>query len=54
LLVGQLKGWDLETCVTIANAVGALVVTKRGAITALPYKNELNSFLNQHNVKLEV
>jgi sugar/nucleoside kinase (ribokinase family) len=54
LLVGQLKGWDLKTCVTIANAVGALVVTKRGAITALPYKNELNSFLKQHNVKLEV
>jgi sugar/nucleoside kinase (ribokinase family) len=54
LLVGQLKGWDLETCVTVANAVGALVVTKRGAITALPYKDELNSFLNQNNVKLEV
>jgi len=54
LLVGQLKEWNLETCVTIANAVGALVVTKRGAITALPYKNELNSFLNQHNVELKV
>jgi sugar/nucleoside kinase (ribokinase family) len=54
LLVGQLKGWDLKTCVIIANAVGALVVTKRGAITALPYKNELNSFLKQHNIKLEV
>ena len=54
LLVGQLKGWDLKTCVNIANAVGALVVTKRGAITALSYKNELNSFLNQHNVELKV
>ena len=54
LLVGILKRWDLETCVTVANAVGALVVTKRGAITALPYKNELNSFLNQQNVGLKV
>jgi sugar/nucleoside kinase (ribokinase family) len=54
LLVGILKGWDLETCVTVANAVGALVVTKRGAITALPYKNELNSFLSQQNVGLKV
>lgn len=54
LLVGQLKGWNLETCVTVANAVGALVVTKRGAITALPYKNELNGFLNQNNVKLAI
>ena len=54
LLVGILKGWDLKTCVTVANAVGAFVVTKRGAITALPYKNELNSFLNQQNVGLKV
>ncbi len=54
LLVGHLKGWDLETCVTVANAVGALVVTKRGAITALPYKDELNSFLEENNVKLRV
>jgi len=54
LLVGILKEWDLETCVTVANAVGALVVTKRGAITALPYKNELNSFLEQQNVGLRI
>jgi sugar/nucleoside kinase (ribokinase family) len=54
LLVGILKGWDLETCVTVANAVGALVVTKRGAITALPYKNELNGFLDLQNVGFKV
>jgi len=54
LLVGMLKGWDLETCVTVANAVGALVVTKHGAITALPYKNELNSFLKDQQVNLKV
>jgi len=53
-LVGILKKWDLETCVIVANAVGALVVTKRGAITALPYKNELNDFLSQQNIELKI
>jgi sugar/nucleoside kinase (ribokinase family) len=33
---GLVKRLSLETCVTVANAVGALTVTKRGAITALP------------------
>jgi len=54
LLVGLLKGFRLEECATIANAVGALVVTKRGAITALPYKGELNRFLTNHNIKLKI
>jgi 2-dehydro-3-deoxygluconokinase len=52
--VGLLKGWDLKTCVTAANAVGALVVTKHGAITALPYKNELAKFLERHNIDLKI
>ena len=54
LLVGLSKGWDLEKCVKIANAVGALVVTKYGAITALPYRNDLNQFLNKHDISLKV
>lgn len=54
LLVGMLRGWDLKTCVTIANAVGALVVTKHGAITALPYKHELDRFLKEQNVRLKI
>jgi len=54
LLVGLLKGWDPKTCITVANAVGALVVTKRGAITALPYKSELNDFLKEHDVNFKV
>jgi len=48
LLVGLCKGWELKRCATIANAVGAMVVTKRGAITALPNKRELNQFLKKH------
>ena len=54
LLVGLLKDWDLEKCVKVANAVGALVVTKRGAITALPYRDELNKFLKKQRLKTEV
>jgi sugar/nucleoside kinase (ribokinase family) len=54
LLVGIIKNWDLKTCVTVANAVGALVVTKRGAITALPYKDELNRFLMKQGFHLKI
>jgi sugar/nucleoside kinase (ribokinase family) len=54
LLVGLLKGWDLDKCVTVANAVGALVVTKHGAITALPNKDELNKFLKNQGLSIRI
>jgi len=54
LLVGLCKGWDLEKCATVANALGALVVTKRGAITAMPYKQELIEFLKHTDTKIEI
>jgi sugar/nucleoside kinase (ribokinase family) len=54
LLFGVLKEWDLKTCVTVANAVGALVVTKHGAITALPYKEDLKVFLRANNSYIEI
>lgn len=54
LLIGLLKGWDLEKCVKVANAVGALVVTKHGAITALPYRDELNQFIKEQGLGIEV
>jgi len=50
---GLIQGWSLETCVTVANAVGALVVTKRGGVTALPTKGELESFLKQRGAVLQ-
>jgi len=53
-LIGICEGWDLEKSVTVANAVGALVVTKRGAITAMPYRAELNTFLKQVGVRLSI
>lgn len=54
LLVGLLKCWDLEKCAMVANAVGALVVTKHGAITALPYKDELNKFLKSQGLSIKI
>jgi len=54
LLVGLCKGWDLEKCVTVANAIGAMVVTKRGAITAMPYKEELIAFLKRTDTTIEI
>ncbi|MEM2308980.1 MAG: sugar kinase [Candidatus Bathyarchaeia archaeon] len=54
LLVGLIRGWDLERCVKVANAIGALVVTKHGAITALPYRDELNKFLRERGLNIEV
>jgi len=54
LLVGLCKSWDLEKCATVANAIGALVVTRRGAITALPYTQELRSFLKRTHTKIEI
>jgi len=52
LLTGLVREWDLHTCLLVANAVGALVVTKRGAITALPYKHELEKFLKTNSVEI--
>ena len=49
---GLIKGWDLETCATAANAVGALIVTKRGAISAMPTRAELDEFLRKRGVVL--
>ena len=54
LIAGLCRGWEPERCLKTANAVGALVVTKHGAITALPYRNELDKFLKEQNLDLGV
>ena len=54
VLVGLCKGWELEKCATVANAIGAMVVTKRGAITALPHKAELIEFLKHTDTGIEI
>ncbi|MBC7091483.1 MAG: sugar kinase [Nitrososphaeria archaeon] len=53
-IVGMLKNFGLRDSVRIANALGALVVTKHGAITALPYKGELNRFLEYNGLNLRI
>ena len=54
ILVGLCKGWELEKCARVANAIGAMVVTKRGAITALPHKDELIEFLKHTDTRIEI
>ena len=46
LLYGFLKGEDLETSLTFANAVAAMKCSALGARTALPSSSELKNFLN--------
>lgn len=54
LLVGLIKNWDLNKCIKVANAMGALVVTRRGAITALPNKEELLKFLKKAKIEIKI
>lgn len=54
LLVGLCKNWDLEKCAIVANAIGALVVTKRGAITAMPHREELIAFLKRTGREIQI
>ena len=44
-------GMPLDEAVRFANAVGALTVTKPGAIPSLPYLKEVESFINKHEHK---
>jgi len=53
-LVSLTKDLDLQSSATVANAVGALVVTKLGATTALPYREELNLFLSEHESIIKI
>lgn len=45
LLVGLINGLTLEEAVRIGTAVASLVISKIGAMTALPTEKELNAFL---------
>ena len=45
-LYGLLRGEEIETCLTLANATAALKCRELGARTALPIEPELRQFLN--------
>lgn len=45
LIYGNLQGWDWHKSVRMANACGALVVTRHGCAKAMPYKDEIMEFV---------
>ena len=50
-LRGWLKEYPLEDCCRLANANGALVVTRHGCSPEMPFWDELNSFMKQPSQK---
>lgn len=46
LAVGIVKGKNIVDVVKYANAVGAITVTKSGAIPSLPYREEVKEFIS--------
>jgi len=48
LAVGISQGKPLDEVARFANAVGALTVTKEGAIPSLPYQSEVEDFMNKN------
>jgi sugar/nucleoside kinase (ribokinase family) len=51
-IFGYLKGWDLSDAALLANAVGALSITKLGAGSQLPKRDEVIRFLQENYVKI--
>lgn len=49
LAIGILENKELTKVIKFANAVGALTVTKKGAISSLPTIEEVNDFMKQEN-----
>jgi ribokinase len=50
LAVGIVSGKPIEEVVKFANAVGALTVTKEGAIPSLPYLHEVEEFIQKQEI----
>lgn len=53
LAVGVISGKPIKEVVKFANAVGALTVTKEGAIPSLPYSNEVEFFIKKQEIRKE-
>ena len=49
LVTALLEGKTLEQAIKYAHAAGALSVTKPGAQTAVPSRNEVEEFLEQQS-----
>lgn len=48
LIYGRLQDWDWHKSARLANACGALVVTRNGCARAFPYKEEIQSFIDDN------
>jgi 5-dehydro-2-deoxygluconokinase len=48
LIYGRTHGWDWQKSVRIANACGAIVVTRHGCSTAMPTLDEVETFVQAH------
>jgi 5-dehydro-2-deoxygluconokinase len=46
-LYGWLRGWDPHRTARLANAVGAIVVTRHGCAPAMPYYKEVEAFFEE-------
>lgn len=48
LIYGRLKGWDWHKAARMANACGAILVTKQGVANFMPSEREALQFVEQH------
>lgn len=48
LIFGHLQGWDWHKSARLANACGALVVTRNGCAKAMPYHDEIMTFIESN------
>lgn len=48
LITGLLEGLSLEYATIVAHAAAALAVTKQGAQPSIPWREEVDAFLNKH------
>ena len=48
LIYGRSQNWDWYKSARLANACGALVVTRNGCAKAFPYQEEIQSFIEEH------
>lgn len=52
--IALVKGLDLESAITIANAAAALAVVKRGGAPSMPTVEEINRLLRQRGLALQL
>lgn len=53
-IFGLLNELPYEEAGIVGNAIGALVVQKKGAMTSLPFRNELEAFFQKENIPIKL